>query len=76
MQTNILTVSELAKYLKLSRAKVYQMAQRGELPGTKLGTHWRFRKDLIDHWLEDQMKRNHREINADSSLRDADAGSL
>jgi len=58
MQTNILTVSELAEYLKLSRAKIYQMAQRGELPGTKLGTHWRFRQDLIDRWLEEQMNFN------------------
>jgi len=61
MQTDILTVSELAEYLKLSRAKVYQMAQRGELPGTKLGTHWRFRKDLIDCWLEEEMIGNRRE---------------
>jgi excisionase family DNA binding protein len=70
MQTNILTVSELAEYLKLSRAKVYQMAQRGELPGTKLGTHWRFRKDLIDRWLEEQMIRNHQEIDNGSLVRD------
>jgi excisionase family DNA binding protein len=69
MQTNILTVSELAEYLKLSRAKVYQMAQRGELPGTRLGTHWRFRKDLIDRWLEEQMIHNHQGLSADSSVR-------
>ena len=69
MQTNILTVSELAEYLKLSRAKVYQMAQRGELPGTELGTHWRFRKDLIDRWLEEQMIHNRQGLNADSSVR-------
>jgi len=66
MQTNILTVSELAEYLKLSRAKVYQMAQRGELPGAKLGTHWRFRKDLIDRWLEEQMIRNREESNTEA----------
>jgi excisionase family DNA binding protein len=59
MQTDILTVRELAEYLKLSRAKIYQMAREGELPGTKLGTHWRFRRDLIDLWLEEQMIRNH-----------------
>ncbi|MFZ5919164.1 MAG: helix-turn-helix domain-containing protein [Chloroflexota bacterium] len=64
MQSDILTVSELAEYLKLSRAKVYQMAQRGELPGTKLGTHWRFRKDLIDLWLEEQMSLNRQPIQA------------
>jgi len=66
VHTNILTVSELAEYLKLSRAKVYQMAQRGEVPGTKLGTHWRFRKDLIDRWLEEQMTRDPPELKADS----------
>ncbi|UCC62606.1 MAG: helix-turn-helix domain-containing protein [Anaerolineae bacterium] len=66
MHTDILTVSELAEYLKLSRAKVYQMAQRGELPSTKLGTHWRFRKDLIDRWLEEQMTRNPQGLNTDS----------
>ena len=71
MQTNILTVSELAEYLKLSRAKVYQMAKHGELPGTKLGTHWRFRKDLIDRWLEEQMIGNHQGVNADLPPRDA-----
>ena len=71
MQTNILTVRELAEYLKLSRAKVYQMAQRGELPGTKLGTHWRFRKDLIDRWLEERMSRNHQEISVVPLPRDA-----
>jgi excisionase family DNA binding protein len=60
-------VSELAEYLKLSRAKVYQMAQCGELPGTKLGTHWRFRKDLIDRWLEEQMFDNRRETSTDET---------
>lgn len=49
--SEILTVDELAEYLKMSRAKIYHMAQRGELPAAKIGAHWRFRKDLIDNWL-------------------------
>lgn len=49
--SEILTVDELAEYLKMSRAKIYHMAQRGELPAAKIGAHWRFRKDLIDDWL-------------------------
>lgn len=49
--SEILTVDELAEYLKMSRAKIYQMAQRGELPAAKIGAHWRFRKDIIDNWL-------------------------
>ncbi len=49
--SEILTVDELAEYLKMSRAKIYQMAQRGELPAAKIGAHLRFRKDIIDNWL-------------------------
>jgi excisionase family DNA binding protein len=49
--SEILTVDELAEYLKMSRAKIYHMAQRGELPAAKIGAHWRFRKDIIDDWL-------------------------
>ncbi len=49
--SEILTVDELAEYLKMSRAKIYHMAQRGELPAAKIGAHWRFRKDIIDSWL-------------------------
>ena len=49
--SEILTVDELADYLKMSPAKIYHMAQRGELPAAKIGAHWRFRKDLIDNWL-------------------------
>ncbi|MDY7039634.1 MAG: helix-turn-helix domain-containing protein [Chloroflexota bacterium] len=52
----ILTVDELAEYLKMSRAKIYQMAQRGELPAAKIGAHWRFRKDIIDIWLLEHIE--------------------
>jgi len=49
--SEILTVDELAEYLNMSRAKIYHMAQRGELPAAKIGAHWRFRKDIIDRWI-------------------------
>lgn len=46
-----LTLEELAAYLKMSRARLYQMAQRGEIPAVKLGRTWRFDRDRIDAWL-------------------------
>ena len=53
MQDNILTIEELAVYLKISKSSLYKLAQKGEVPGQKVGKHWRFRRDIIDQWLAD-----------------------
>jgi excisionase family DNA binding protein len=47
----ILTVHEVAEYLRVSEAKVYRLAREGHLPVVRLGKTWRFRKDLLDNWL-------------------------
>ena len=54
----ILTVREVAAYLRLSQAKVYRMAKEGSLPVFRIGKAWRFRKDLLDEWLIQQSTRN------------------
>lgn len=61
-QDKWLTVEELAAYLKMSRTKLYQMAQKGELPGAKIGTQWRFNRDLIDKWLNGKINIKNSEI--------------
>jgi excisionase family DNA binding protein len=48
----ILTIDELAEYLKIAKSTLYKLAQEGKLPGQKVGRHWRFRKEAIDRWLE------------------------
>lgn len=48
----VLTIDELAEYLKVSKSTLYKLAQEGRIPGQKVGKHWRFRKDAIDRWLE------------------------
>ncbi len=40
----------------MSRSKLYQMAQKGELPGSKIGTQWRFDREKIDAWMDDHSK--------------------
>lgn len=47
-----LTIEELSSYLKMSRSKLYQMAQKGDLPGSKIGTQWRFDRNRIDEWMD------------------------
>ena len=53
----ILTLDELADYLKLSKSTLYKLVQRGEVPGTKIGKHWRFRKGTIDRWIDKNERR-------------------
>jgi len=47
----ILTVREVAEYLRMSEAKVYRLANERYLPAVRIGKSWRFRKDLLDRWL-------------------------
>ena len=49
----ILTVHEVAEYLRMSEAKVYRLVKEGRLPVIRIGKAWRFRKDLLDGWLSE-----------------------
>lgn len=51
---NVLTIDELADYLKISKSTLYKLAQDGALPGQKVGKRWRFHRDAIDSWLKNQ----------------------
>jgi excisionase family DNA binding protein len=48
----VLTIEELAVYLKIAKSTLYKLAQEGKLPGLEVGRHWRFRREAIDRWLE------------------------
>ena len=48
---DVLTIDELADYLRISRSTLYKLAQEGRIPCQKVGRHWRFRKQAIDRWL-------------------------
>jgi len=47
----ILTIGELAIYLKISKSTLYKLARQGKVPSHKIGRHWRFHKPAIDRWL-------------------------
>ena len=52
---NIMTIEEVAKYLKMKPQTIYTWAQKGDIPAIKLGKEWRFRKDVIDEWLNQKF---------------------
>jgi len=56
MGETAMTVREVATYLNVNEKTVYRLALKGELPGFKVAGAWRFRRDDIDHWIEDQKQ--------------------
>ena len=55
MASDDFDVSSLAAYLHLSPQQVSRLADRGKLPGRKIGGQWKFAQADIHHWLEDRI---------------------
>jgi len=55
VEDEILTIEEVAKYLRVSERTVYDWAQKGEIPSGKIGTVWRFKKSDIERWVNDRL---------------------
>lgn len=53
----ILTLDEVATYLKAGKRTVYRLAQKGEIPAFKLGGTWRFRRSELDSWIADSIQK-------------------
>jgi len=51
LQGEILTLDEVAAYLKAGKRTVYRLAAEGKLPAFKLGGTWRFRRSDLDEWI-------------------------
>ncbi len=55
MADDILTIEEVAKYLRVSDRTVYDWAQKGEIPAGKIGTVWRFKKTEVENWVNARL---------------------
>ena len=51
---SIMTLAEVAKYLRVHKSTIYRMAREGAIPSSKVANQWRFRKARIDEWLMEQ----------------------
>ncbi|OOE82528.1 DNA-binding protein [Salinivibrio sp. ML198] len=56
MNDQILTLKELAAYLKLAEKTAYRLASEGKLPGFKVGGSWRFKREDLDAWINTQIQ--------------------
>ncbi len=51
----LMTIDEVAGYLRVKKRTVYDWVKKGKIPAIKTVGLWRFRKDRIDQWLESEV---------------------
>lgn len=62
LKTDIMTLEEVATYLKLKPQTIYTWAQEKRIPAAKLGKEWRFRKSIIDEWFIQHIDEKFRNV--------------
>lgn len=56
MPEEVLTIREVAEFLKVTERTIYRLTAEGQLPAFKVGGSWRFRKIELIEWMSDQSK--------------------
>ncbi|MEW6275505.1 MAG: helix-turn-helix domain-containing protein [Bacillota bacterium] len=56
MNEVIMTLDEVAEYLKIKKKTLYNLVQQGKLPGFKVGGAWRFKREDLDLWIEERKR--------------------
>lgn len=54
----ILTVMDVARFLRVPKSTVYKLARVGELPASKIGKHWRFLRHDIHEWVRSRSRQS------------------
>ena len=54
-QDDIMTVNEVAAYLKLHVSTVYKLAQEEKIPCIKIGGRWRFSRERLKAWVQENL---------------------
>ena len=68
MQDEIMTVSEVAEYLRLNPQTVYRKAKAGELPVVRIGRAIRFRRSELESWLKGLSRTGFSSVEAEGTL--------
>lgn len=50
----LMTIDELARYLRVKKRTVYDWVKKGKIPAVKTVGQWRFKREKVDLWLENK----------------------
>jgi len=58
----VMTLDEVARYLRINKSTVYRLARDGTLPAWKLGNVWRFKKEAIERWIANTQRAQQQKV--------------
>lgn len=56
MEERLMDIAQVAEYLQMNKMTIYKLAREGKIPAFKVASEWRFKKELIEEWLMNQLK--------------------
>ena len=54
----IMTVKQIAEYLQMDEHTIYKLARSGQIPAIKIAGQWRFKREVIDKWINEGSLKN------------------
>ncbi len=57
-----MTIDDVARYFKLKPQTIYKWAQEDKIPAVKIGKEWRFKKSVIDKWMDSKFSEKYRDL--------------
>ena len=54
VEKEIMTVKQIAQYLQMDEHTIYRLARAGQIPAIKIAGQWRFKKEVIDKWINEK----------------------
>ncbi|MEM9829354.1 MAG: helix-turn-helix domain-containing protein [Bacteroidota bacterium] len=73
---DIMTLEEVANYLKMKPQTIYTWAQSGKIPAAKIGKEWRFRRSIVDEWFNDHIDEKFQDIVQKAEKKDNNVRNL
>ena len=70
---NILTIKQVAEYLKISPRTVYKLVKEGAIPSFKIMNMWRFEQSKIDQWIRNKTETNNFNLNGTGDKKHAES---
>jgi len=55
-ENEIMTISQVAKYLQISEITTYRLVQEGKIPAFKVGRSWRVKREDLNEFIEIQKR--------------------
>lgn len=52
----VMNADEVSRWLRIPKSTLYKLCNKGQIPCTKIGKHWRFDRSILEAWFEQKVR--------------------